>query len=150
LTAKEERFAVLYVTQGLSKTEAYRRAYNPAKMEGNALWVAACQLSQKPKVAIRIDAILAAMRVEDIVSGQKIVRTTLDSLTEAANDRNWTAVAALLDKLLKYKGLLTDRVAITDERAASDDELVAHLAQGDASKAAMLRKILGSADEFDA
>jgi hypothetical protein len=149
LTAKQERFAVLYATQGISKSEAYRRVYN-TKAEGNALWVAACQLSQKPKVAIRIGQILAGMRVQDIVSGQQIVRGVLDDLEGARRAKNWTAAASLNDKLLKFQGLMTDRVAITDERAASDDDLVAYLAKGDEAKAAMVRQILGSADEFDA
>jgi hypothetical protein len=89
------------------------------------------------------------MRVEDIVSGQKIVRMALDGWQEAAAAGNWTAAAAFADKMLRFKGLLRDRVAISDERAASDEELVDFLAKGDPKKAAVLRSIIGSSDEFD-
>jgi phage terminase small subunit len=150
LTAKQERFATIYATQAVSKSEAYRRAYSTANMADKTIHETACKLAAQPKIAARIDQILAEMRVEDIVSAQKIVRMTLEGWHGAMDAGNYTAAAAFADKLLKTKGLLRDRVAITDERAASDDDLVAYLAKGDPQKAAMLKSIMGQADKFDA
>lgn len=55
LTAKQERFAVLFVCEGLAKSECYRRAYNVGPDTSlPSIYHSATKISQNPKVVQRI------------------------------------------------------------------------------------------------
>lgn len=53
LTPKQEKFCRNYVEIG-NASEAYRLAYNCAKMKQSAIWVEAARLLDNPKVTLRI------------------------------------------------------------------------------------------------
>lgn len=58
LTKKQEAFAIAYIKTG-NATEAYRQAYDAAKMSDAALNVEACRALRNPKVALRIEELRA-------------------------------------------------------------------------------------------
>ena len=111
LTLKQERFAQLYIETG-NASEAYRQAYDAARMKAETIHVKASQLLGKDKVAVRIAALQAEHRVRHNV--------TVDSLTiELENARQLAhqigqagaAVSATLGKA-KLHGLLRDKVEL--------------------------------------
>jgi hypothetical protein len=148
LTAKQERFAVAYACRGMTKSDAYRLAYNTNKMEDKTVYEAACRLSKDSKMIARINVLLDEMQVEDIVSGQQILRMMLDD-RELARESGLPGVAVQAgDRLMRHKALLTDRVVSSREGAGLDEDIVKTLARGDARKERMLRQIIGSDDAF--
>jgi phage terminase small subunit len=54
MTAKQEKFAQ-EVASGKDQSEAYRIAYNPKKMNSEAIHVEASRLANTPKVSLRIE-----------------------------------------------------------------------------------------------
>jgi hypothetical protein len=56
LTPKQRKFAEGLVIEGLSKAEAYRRAYDWNGKSGNSMRVTAVRTAQKPNVALAIEA----------------------------------------------------------------------------------------------
>ena len=60
LTAQQELFCQAYVFGGLTKTAAYREAYNVGEeTQRQSVSVAACRLASHPKVRLRIDQLFA-------------------------------------------------------------------------------------------
>ena len=57
LTLKQEKFCHYYVDTDGNASEAYRMAYDAAKMKAESIWVTACRLLKEPKVALRIKEI---------------------------------------------------------------------------------------------
>ena len=139
-----ETAAVQYACHALTRTEAYRYAYNCENMDDKTVNEAACRLFKRSNVAARVRALVDEMRVEDIVSGQKIVRGVISDLENARADKNWTAVAALNDKLMKYKALMTDRVVTEADKNMSDEELIQALSGGNQRKERLLRQVLAT------
>lgn len=56
LTSKQAQFAYL-VANGMSKSGAYREAYDVERMSDNSIWVEASKVSVNPKVTLRIKQI---------------------------------------------------------------------------------------------
>jgi phage terminase small subunit len=54
LTPKQEAFCLAYLETG-NGSEAYRQSYNAERMKAETIWVKACQLLKKDKVAVRLD-----------------------------------------------------------------------------------------------
>lgn len=47
LTLKQEKFCHYYVDTDGNASEAYRMAYDAAKMKAESIWVTACRLHQR-------------------------------------------------------------------------------------------------------
>ena len=146
LTPKQEEFAVLYATSGLSASDAYRRAYNAGNMDCKTIWSKASELRKHGKVAARIDGFLEQLDLAQILRAGKQVRDTIEHRDEAAAERNWTAVASLDRQLNEMSKALVSRVEISDHR--DPDKLVASLSHGDPEVEAALRKVIGTAGGF--
>lgn len=132
----------------MTKADAYRLAYNPRKMDDQAIYTAACRLSKDAKVLRRTNELLDEMQVEDIVSGQQILRMMLDD-RELARASGLPGVAVQAgDRLMRHKALLTDRVVSSREGAGLDTDIVKTLAGGDPRKERQLRAIIGSDEAF--
>lgn len=120
LTGKQELFAQ-GLADGLTNAEAYRRAYNAADMKQSTIHVEGCKLAQHPKVAKRVDEILAEKKAKHSM------------LTERQTDRVWRNVwrlaegqgvppsvqQAALALAAKMAGMLTDKVEIENKSADS-------------------------------
>lgn len=63
LTAKQEKFVQTLVS-GTSQREAYRAAYDCARMKDSSIDVAACKCLAMPKVAQRFSELQAAIEAE--------------------------------------------------------------------------------------
>ncbi len=77
LTAKQERFAQLYVETGVA-SQAYREAYDVGQStKPETIHVRACELLSSGKVAARVEGLKAARYAKAVSSAA----VTLDSLT---------------------------------------------------------------------
>lgn len=84
LTLKQEEFARL-LAEGATNSEAYRQAYNCDGMAQTTVWQEGCKLAQHPKVAARVEELLAEKKAK----AQHV---------EAKNsDRIWRQVWAVLE-----------------------------------------------------
>jgi len=116
LTEKQERFAQ-GLADGLTNAEAYRLAYDASGMKPATVHSEACKQAQHPKVAARVDEIVA----------QKAARNSMeaDKRREKNADRVWRNVwrlaegdvppsvqQAALALAAKMAGMLTDNVKI--------------------------------------
>ncbi len=145
----QEAQACVYRAQGLSQSEAYRRAFDVKRMKPGSIWTKASMLFGRVEVAGRVEALLRAARVEDIDSVGQAFDDLLRLLAKAEAEGNLTAAANLMRQRLQAHGILRDRVAFTLEEQTSDADLIEQLSGGDVKKAAVLRTILGASDGFD-
>lgn len=126
LTVKQEAFCLAYIETG-NASEAYRQAYNVAKMKQDAIAVEACRLLDNPNVSLRV-----AELQQSLVKRHEV---TVDSLMleleearmaamGASNPQSAAAVAATMGKA-KLAGLLVDKVEakVNSISEVRDDEL---------------------------
>ena len=147
LTPQESR-ACVYRAQGLSQSEAYRRAFDVKRMKPESIWTRASMLFGRVEVVCRVTTLLKAARVEDIDSVGQAFDDLLRLLTKAETEGNLTAAANLMRQRLQAHGILRDRVAFTLEETTSDADLLKSLAGDDPAKLAVLQTILGAPDTF--
>lgn len=132
LTLKQEAFAVA-LSEGETNTGAYRKAYDASGMQQTSVEVEACKLAAHPKIAQRVNDLLAAKAAKAA------------HVEARASDRIWRGVWALaegddtppavkataLGLAAKLAGMLTDKVEVTAPGSAHDieQELIARLAR---------------------
>lgn len=119
LTEKQEAFA-RGLADGLTNAESYRRAYGAENMKPATVHSEACKQAQHPKVAARVDALLAEKRQRNSME--------TDRRREKNSDRVWRGVWRLCENVegnvppavqqsalalaAKMAGMLTDQVKI--------------------------------------
>ena len=145
----QEAQACVYRAQGLSQSEAYRRAFDVKRMKPASIWTKASMLFGRVEVVCRVETLLKAARIEDIDSVGQAFDDLLRLLVKAEMEGNLTAAANLMRQRLQAHGILRDRVAFTLEDPTSDEELLRRLAGDDPAKAAALAKVLGAPGRFD-
>ena len=122
MTPKQSAFAV-FVAEGDSLSEAYRKAYNTAKMSENVVNNEASALAKNPKVKDAIEALKSQSRSahnsHQKLSNDWIVQKLQD---EAMNDRNPAATRVrALELLGKTGGLFDDSTHVTFEHRSPED-----------------------------
>jgi hypothetical protein len=148
---KKEADLCKYLVQGCTKAEAYVRAYNPHgrdNMTNEQLYQAAHRVTQRPKVMQRLDELLAAARDEDILSTGRVLRMLVDGIELARDQGNMSAYAAMVDRALKHKGLMADRLHLTSEGQMSDAQLIESLCVGRPELRDQLAALLASESGF--
>ncbi len=144
----QEAQACVYRAQGLSQSDAYRRAFNVKRIKPETVWNKASKLFSRSEVQARVETLLKAARVEDIDSVGQAFDDLLRLLVKAEDEGNLTAAANLMRQRLQAHGILRDRVAFTLEEQTSDADLIEQLSGGDVKKAVALRTILGAPESF--
>jgi phage terminase small subunit len=129
LTAKQERFARLYIELG-NASEAYRRAYDAGDMQDETVRVEASRVLANPNITLRTQQIEAeAVAVTQLTVG-RLVSEAFDLVTQAkdgGDTRGAIAAIAVLERLLaRAQPLGSDRRAVED---LSDAELMEIAAQ---------------------
>ena len=120
LTQKQEAFARAYVETG-NASEAYRRAYDAARMKPEAIHVNASKLLADTKVALRVDALQAKHAKRHDITVDRITEMLLDDRTLArSNDQPAAAVSAAMG-IAKLHGLIIDKSKV--ELATHEDAL---------------------------
>ena len=147
LTAQESK-ACLYRMQGLDQTQAYRRAFNVGRQSQKTSTEKASRLFARGKVQARIQTLLDAARVQDLLSAGAWLDQLKTDVATARAAGNHNAVMNGTRLLGQALGVLKDNVNVTVEQKADDDYLLSSLAGDDPVKLAALRELLGAADAF--
>lgn len=109
MTPKQEKFCTLYVELG-NASEAYRQAYNAAKMQAATINVKASQMLAQDKISVRVAELKAShaerhgMTVDDIA---KMLKEDRDFARECETPA--AAVSATMG-LAKLYGHMRDKV----------------------------------------
>ncbi len=146
-TPIEEKWAQAYACKGMTKSDAWRAVHPTKQVSDETAYVSGCRFSKRPAVMARVQELLSEMAVDSIVSGQQILRNLLDD-RELAMNCNLPGTAVQADHILaRHKALLQDRIAL-EQSGTDTEQVIAALAGGDSRKAAQLKAILGSDEEF--
>jgi len=112
LTHKQKEFARL-VALGENKTKAYREAYNSTgKPEGQT--VSACRLSQKPSVALMIEAYQLANEAAKYRTPAQLRELVIHQLTQHALDTDCPPAQRI--KALELLGKVSEVAAFTERK----------------------------------
>lgn len=87
LTAKQERFCELVALEGMTQADAYREAYDCAKMKPETIWARASELMADSKVSGRVESLKAEIAAKTV---EKELWSRVDSITvlkEIATDQ---------------------------------------------------------------
>ncbi len=145
----QEAQACLYRAQGLSQSDAYRRAFNKPQAKPKTINEKACRLFAKPATQARVSELLKASKVADIISVGEWGQMVLEGVEKARAGDNMTAFFNGTRQLGQAVGALRDNVALTIEQRITDDKLLEQLSGGDSAKLAALQTILGAPEGFE-
>lgn len=112
LTAKQKTFARAVAIEGLTKADAYRKAYNVTSQQ--TLASEPYKLASSPRVAQEIAAIERAQAAEHIKSPAALRALVVHSLVEMATDPNVKESTRL--QALKTLGTVTEVAAFTERK----------------------------------
>lgn len=144
----EARFVVL-VAKGYGQADAYRITHDCKDLVLQQIHERASRVAAKPQVRTRLHALLREARIGDVDSIGRAHVDLLEDMDAARREGNHTALAAYTRIRAQILGMLAEHLVITDERAASDDELVQRLAKGDPHKERLLRELVSDSDAYD-
>lgn len=123
LTLKQERFAQ-ELSEGATNVAAYRAAYDAGGMQQTSVEVEGCKLAANPKIAQRVQDLLAAKQAKaDRVSARtedRIWRGVWE-LAEGADIAPATKATALA-LAARMAGLFQDRIEVKQAGSAADIE----------------------------
>jgi phage terminase small subunit len=143
LTDRQERFCREYLVD-LNATQAAKRAGYSSHTANEQ----AARLLAKASVKVRVTELQNEAAKRNDVTVDDVLAMLLQSYKNAtAANQHGPAVRAV-ELLGKRRGMFKDKVELSEVQALSDDALIAYLAGGDEKKAAMLREMLGSEDEY--
>ena len=132
LTGKQRLFCNLIVTQGISATEAYRRAYNVTTDRMATSAVDANRLMNSPKVKVLLESAMA--RTEDaLINNATMTRRHImtELLEHSRSMKSEGSKLKALELMGKAVGMFVDRVEQTVEQVSAEqlkDELSKHMA----------------------
>lgn len=112
LTAKQKAFARAIAVEGLTKADAYRKAYNVTSQQ--TLASEPYKLASSPRMAQEIAAIERAQAAEHIKSPAALRALVVHSLVEMATDPNVKESTRL--QALKTLGTVTEVAAFTERK----------------------------------
>lgn len=128
VTMKQDRFAA-EVAYGENQTEAFRKAYDSARMKPSSIWSEASRLRRHPKVAARIDQLKAEAELSAAEKREGVREFVLHELTELACEASTpSARLKALELLGKSVGLFSDRLEVSAPEK-SIEELEASIKQ---------------------
>ena len=148
LTPEEAR-ACLYRAQGLSQSDAYRRALNKLQAKPKTINEKAFRLFAKPATQARVRELLSASKLADLESLGEASQALLEDIDAARERGNDNAVMGFTRIKMQMHGALKDAVSLSVEQRTDDATLIEQLSGGDVKKAAALRTVLGAPEGFD-
>lgn len=108
LTDKQEKFAQAVALEGMSLSDAYRSAYDTARMKDKTINERASVLAKDNKIATRIFELRDTLATEKIMTAQQ----RLEWLTKVINDKNESTKNRLSasDQMNKMQGEYVTKV----------------------------------------
>lgn len=112
MTPKQEKFCQLYVELG-NASEAYRQAYDAARMKPESVAVQAAKMLVSPKIALRVDELKAAAAERHGVTVDDIAAMLREDRDFARQCETPAAAVSATMGLAKLYGHLRDKVEHT-------------------------------------
>lgn len=108
LTDKQEKFAQAVALEGMSLSDAYRSAYDTARMKDKTVNEKACVLAKQDNITARIDELRASVVSPKIMSAQE----RMEWLTELIGNANVGTADRLraIDIMNKMQGEYVQKV----------------------------------------
>ncbi len=145
----EEAKACLYRAQGLSQSDAYRRAFNKPQAKPKTINEKACRLFARPATQARVSDLLSASKLADLENLGEASQKLLEDIDAARERGNDNAVMGFTRIKMQMHGALKDAMSLSIEQRTDDATLIDQLSAGDPAKAAALRQVLGAAEGFE-
>ncbi len=108
LTAKQTNFAHAIVS-GMSQADAYRTAYDPNPMTGNALGQRAHEVGTNSKVVVKVAELRKPLIAAARYGKEEAMAEALEAFTVAKGKENGGAMVAAAQLRAKLNGLLVDK-----------------------------------------
>lgn len=151
LTPNEEAFCQARITHSLA--DAYRISQpidSTRKLKPDALYNRASKMAAKPRVAIRIGALLDTKKIADLDNIGRYFIDLMRFIQKAENKENFTALAALMRLRGQAIGALKDSVTVNWEQTVTDDELIKRVSGQNPMLAKALAASLGAENKYAA
>ena len=100
LTAQQEKFAQAIALEDMTQADAYRSAYNTARMTDKTIWERASVLANDSKVATRVAELRKEAMTPKVMNAQK----RREKLTELAESNDPNVSMKAIDLLNKMDG----------------------------------------------
>ena len=122
LTEKQLNF-VLGIQKGLSKSDAYRQAYDCSKMKPDSIWCNASKMASSTKVAQWLAYLKATQITEALYTKEKHILDMAEAARACKENKAWAAYVKATESLGRCAGHYVDKSEITHIKSADKDML---------------------------
>ena len=122
LTEKQLNF-VLGIQKGLSKSDAYRQAYDCSKMKPDSIWCNASKLASSTKVAQWLAYLKATQITEAIYTKEAHILDMAEAARACKENKAWSAYVKAVESLGRCAGHYVDKSEITHIKGTDKDML---------------------------
>jgi NAD-dependent oxidoreductase involved in siderophore biosynthesis len=109
LTAKQELFSQS-VASGMTQADAYRTAYNAARMKTETIYVRACELMQNSKVAERVAGLRAETAVKHLWSREDSITSLMGVVKTPDRAADITSAVKELNAMHGYNAPIKNQI----------------------------------------
>jgi hypothetical protein len=142
LTPQEARFAV-YLSQGMTQTDAFRKAWPKTRAKPTAIHEAASRMANKPYMRARIRELLKSMKASDLLSQGEWMEWVTGIAREAHAAKQYAAAGSLVRLLGQANGTLKEHGLGQSELGFSEENLIERLAGQNPELKRQLAALLG-------
>ena len=122
LTEKQLNF-VLGIQKGLSKSDAYRQAYDCSKMKPDSIWCNASKMASSAKVAQWLAYLKATQITEALYTKEAHIQDMAEAARACKESKAWSAYVKATENLGRCAGHYVDKSEITHIKSADKDLL---------------------------
>jgi len=122
LTEKQLLF-VIGIQKGLSKSDAYRQAYDCTRMKPDSIWCNASKLASSTKVAQWLAYLKATQITEALYTKEKHILDMAEAARACKENKAWAAYVKATESLGRCAGHYVDKTEITHIKSADKDLL---------------------------
>jgi hypothetical protein len=122
LTEKQLNF-VLGIQKGLSKSDAYRQAYDCTSMKTDSIWCNASKLASSTKVAQWLTYLKASQITEAVYTKQQHLADMAEAARACKENKAWAAYVKATESLGRCAGHYVDKTEITNTKQQDQDML---------------------------
>ena len=120
LTEKQINF-VLGIQKGLSKSDAYRHAYDCTKMKPDSIWCNASKLASSTKVTQWLAYLKATQLTEALYTKEAHILDMAEAARACKENKAWSAYVKATESLGRCAGHYVDKTEITHIKSADKD-----------------------------
>jgi len=122
LTERQMNF-VLGIQKGLSKSDAYRQAYDCTNMKADSIWCNASKLASSTKVAQWLAYLKASQITEAVYTKQQHLADMAEAARACKENKAWAAYVKATESLGRCAGHYVDKTELTHIKSQDKDML---------------------------